>query len=241
VAEDIIENYFAIVDYGLGNLFSVKNACDAVGIQTVITSDKEEIFNASGLFLPGVGAFNDAMKALESKDLVDTLNQFVKLNKPVIGICLGMQLLMSESYEFGHHEGLGFIKGSVLRLESDEYDKKILKIPHIGWSHIFRYGDSLNESQLENQSHKDLWESTPLEGIADGEFMYFVHSYYVKPEDEHLTIAISHYGKNIFCSAIQKGNIFGMQFHPEKSGPWGLKIYKNISNMIMKKTVKTSP
>lgn len=227
--------YFAIVDYGVGNIFSVKNACDVVGIPCVITSDKKEIFNASGLFLPGVGAFNDAMMALESKDLVETLNQCVKQNKLVIGICLGMQLLMSESYEFGHHKGLGFIEGSVLPLEAIGYDQNCLKIPHVGWNRIFRNNDGLHQFHRENCDGKDLWESTPLEDISDGEYMYFVHSYYIKPKDKNLIIATSRYGKNEFCSVIRKGNIFGMQFHPEKSGHFGLKIYKNISNLVRKK------
>lgn len=224
--------YLAIVDYGLGNLFSIKNACDVVGISNVITSDKEEITSADGVILPGVGAFNDAMKVLELKDLIDPLHQIVRQNKPLIGICLGMQLLMSESYEFGYHEGLGFINGSVVRLEESNNNQSHFKIPQIGWNKIFRYNSQLPHSQQAEGTIHDFWDTSPLEGIADGEFMYFVHSYYVKPEDPGLIMAITHYGNNVFCSAIRKRNIFGMQFHPERSGPCGLKIYKNIANII---------
>lgn len=224
--------YLAIVDYGLGNLFSIKNACDVVGIRNVITSDKEEITSADCVILPGVGAFNDAMKVLELKDLIDPLHQIVSQNKPIIGICLGMQLLMSESYEFGHHEGLGFISGSVVPLEKTNTNQRPLKIPQIGWNKIFRCHSQSSHYQHTQGTIHDFWTTSPLEGIADGEFMYFVHSYYVKPDDPGLMMAITHYGNNVFCSAIRKGNIFGLQFHPEKSGPCGLMIYKNIANII---------
>lgn len=228
------KQYCAIVDYGLGNLFSIKNACDFVGIKSVISSDKDEILNASGLFLPGVGAFSDAITALKSKDLIDTLHQFVREDKPVIGICLGMQLLMSESFEFGHHKGLGFVEGSVLPLETTGSGDNPVKIPHIGWNRISR-------GPQEKRLNQDTWGSTPLETIPDGEFMYFIHSYYVRPTDENLTVATTRYGTNTFCSAIQKGNIFGMQFHPEKSGCYGLKIYQNVANMIRARDREDSP
>ena len=229
---EITGQYFAIVDYGLGNLFSVKNACDVVGIQCVITSDKEEILNASGLFLPGVGAFNDAMEALELKDLIEPLKQCVRQKKIIIGICLGMQILMNESFEFGHHDGLGFINGSVHRLEDSVLSPHQVKIPHVGWNRIHCNHQRLPQLKPSGCRESSCWIGTPLEGISEGEFMYFVHSYYIKPVDPHLTVATTTYGKNIFCSAIQKGTIFGMQFHPEKSGPIGLKIYENIAKMI---------
>jgi imidazole glycerol-phosphate synthase subunit HisH len=229
---EINGQYFAIVDYGLGNLFSVKNACDVIGIQGVITSDGEEILNASGIFLPGVGAFNDAMKALESKDLIDPLNQCVRQKKIIIGICLGMQILMNESFEFGHHEGLGFIDGSVQRLEESVPPQQKIKIPHVGWNRIHCNPQRLHPSKTGACREDACWNGTPLEGISEGEFMYFVHSYYVKPVDPQLTVATTTYGKNIFCSVIQKGTIFGMQFHPEKSGPLGLMIYENIAKMV---------
>jgi imidazole glycerol-phosphate synthase subunit HisH len=226
------KRYLAIVDFGLGNLFSIKNACDFVGTRSIITSDIQEIISADGVILPGVGAFPDAMNVLESRGLIDPLHEIVEANKPIIGICLGMQLLMRESYEFGHQKGLGFLEGSVLRLKESNDENKIVKVPQIGWNRVYQNISAPGNSMVPNTELKNSWDGTPLECVTNGEFMYFVHSYYVKPDHSELTMAITRYGSNVFCSAIRKGNIFGLQFHPERSGKAGLKIYENIANII---------
>jgi len=214
----------AIVDYGLGNLFSVKNACDHAGIRATITYSKEEISNADGVILPGVGAFGDAMDALIKLDLIDLLKDFSLAGKPLIGICLGMQLLMTESYEFGWHEGLGVIEGSVLRLEAP-------KVPNIGWSQVYR-PTAADIDRGGNEESFDSWSGTPMADLQNGEYMYFVHSYYTTPNDPGVLLSTSRYGDLEFCSMLQKNNTFGCQFHPERSGPQGLKFYSNIVSML---------
>ena len=203
----------AIVDYGLGNLFSVKHACEHVGIPAEITSDKKKILNANGVILPGVGAFGDAMQSLRKLDLVSVLKELASADKPFMGICLGLQLLMEESHEFGLHRGLGILKGNVIRFDSPREGRRALKVPQIGWNQI-------------HSSHP--WTETPLSGLKEGEFMYFVHSYVVQPDDRGVILSQSNYGSVEFCSSIHRGRLFACQFHPEKSGPAGLKIYENF-------------
>lgn len=218
----------AIVDYGMGNLFSVKHACDSVGMQADITSSKKEVSSADAVILPGVGAFGDAMATLRRLDLISVLQEVATSSKPFVGICLGMQLLMDRSYEFGHHQGLGIIKGSVIRFDNTtETSGKLLKVPQVGWNRIYK---------VNKDSKDDSWINTMLEGLGDGEFMYFVHSFYVKPENLNLVLSTSQYGDIEFCSSMCNRNIFVCQFHPERSGPKGLRIYRNLKSFI-KKTI----
>lgn len=213
----------AIVDYGLGNLFSIKQACTSVGFNSIITNSKKDILSADVVILPGVGAYSDAMLTMHRLDLVNILRDIAKSTKPLVGICLGMQLLMTESYEFGRYKGLGIIEGPVVRFDAPKEKERILKIPHIGWNRIFQPANSLR------------WNGTLLDSIKDGEYMYFVHSYTVQPQDSNMILSTSHYGHIEFCSSIQHNNIFACQFHPERSGHEGIKIYRNIARQLQRK------
>lgn len=214
----------AVVDYGLGNLFSVKHACEHVGMQAAITSSRDEILAADAVILPGVGAFGDAMAQLRRLDLVGPLRDIAATSKPLVGICLGMQMLMSESFEFGCHEGLGIIPGKVVRLENPRGDDgAALKVPHVCWDRMSRPG-----------AGRDGWAGTLLDGLEDGVFMYFVHSFHVVPEDPLVGLATTRYGNIEFCSALERGNTFACQPHPERSGPDGLKVYRNLEKRLRK-------
>jgi glutamine amidotransferase len=210
----------AIVDYGLGNLFSIEQACAFVGLSSIITNSKRDILNADAVILPGVGAYGDAMLMLNRLDLVNVLRDIVGSQKPLVGICLGLQLLMTESYEFGHHKGLGIIEGEVVRFDAPKEKEHILKVPQIGWNRIFQPVDGLR------------WHGTLLERIDYGEYMYFVHSYTVQPQDSSVILSNSCYGHIEFCSSIQSGNVFACQFHPERSGLEGIKIYRNLATQF---------
>lgn len=224
----------AIVDYGLGNLFSVKHACEHVGMQAIITSSPQEILGADAVILPGVGAFGDAMEALKRRDLISPLKETALSDKLLIGICLGMQLLMTESYEFGRHRGLGIIEGPVVRFENPIGPVGKLKVPQVGWNRIFaRENGHLLADRT--RSDRDPWSGSPLQGLGDGEFMYFVHSFYAKPKESRVVLSISRYGHIEFCSSLRYRNIFASQFHPERSGPQGLQIYRNIASLIRAK------
>lgn len=192
----------AVIDYGMGNLKSVQKGFEKVGFDAVVSSEQEVIENASHLVLPGVGAFKDCMHNLEEKGLVEPVLKGIEKGKPFLGICLGLQLLFEKSEEFGAHKGLGLIKGKVARFPKSE-----LKVPHMGWNSIKKKSD------------------TPLlKQIDDNSYFYFVHSYYVIPED-NVTATSTEYGFE-FTSSIIKDNIFACQFHPEKSQKDGLKILK---------------
>lgn len=217
----------AIVDYGMGNLFSVKHACEYVGMEANITSLPQEIKSADAVILPGVGAFGNAMKALRNLDLVGVLQDVVASDTPLMGICLGMQLLMTESYEFGWHKGLEIIQGQVIRFDNPKDGLRKLKVPQVGWNRIHRF----NRDQ---DSQNDPWADTPLEGLTDGEFMYFVHSFVAQPEDPSLTLSTSRYGHIEFCSSLRYKNIFACQFHPERSSYQGLKVYSNFALLVNK-------
>lgn len=196
----------AVVDYGVGNLFSLRCSLNKLGVEAVVTSNPDEIRKADRIILPGVGAFGDAAKKLRESGLDKVIKEEAENGKPFLGICLGMQLLFEKGFEYGEHDGLGFIKGNVVPLEN-----KIpcdLNIPHIGWNSLNFKG-----------------EKSPLfKYINDGDFVYFVHSYYATDCDAFV-IADSDYGIPV-TAAVAKGNIFGCQFHPEKSGDVGLKILK---------------
>jgi imidazole glycerol-phosphate synthase subunit HisH len=207
----------AIVDYALGNLFSIAHACEHVGLQSIITSSKEDILRANAVLLPGMGAYGDAMQTLHKLDLVSVLRDYAASGRPLIGICLGIQLLLSESYEFGKHKGLGIIEGAVIPLDHPSEGERKLKTPQVGW----------------NQIHASRsWKDTPLENISENEYMYFVHSFVPQPLDVNMVLATTNYGGIEFCSSLQHNNIFACLFHPERSGKQGLKVYKKLKELI---------
>jgi imidazole glycerol-phosphate synthase subunit HisH len=211
----------AIVDYGLGNLFSVKRACEQVGLRAFISGSARELLGSDAVILPGVGAFGDAMAALDREGLIGPLKEIASSGKPLIGVCLGLQLLMTESFEFGRHHGLGILDGPVVRFHNPQGPNGALKVPQVGWNRVNR-----------TDGRTDAWNRTPLDGMEDGEFMYFVHSFYASPEDSDAILAWSSYGHLKFCAAVRKHNVFAFQFHPERSGLAGLRIYRNIARLI---------
>jgi imidazole glycerol-phosphate synthase subunit HisH len=202
-----------ILDYQLGNLFSVQQACNAVGLNAIISSDKQLIEQADAIILPGVGAFNEAMKNLESLDLIAPLKDFVSKGNPLFGICLGQQLLFTESEEFGSGKGLNFIDGVIRKFPTTSSKGELMKVPQIAWNRVW--------------DKNNLFKNSPLKDISNGEFMYFVHSYYVIPEHDQDILTVTKYEELEYCSAILKNNIFATQFHPEKSSELGVNIYKN--------------
>jgi len=214
----------AIVDYGMGNLYSVRHACTHVGLRASITSDPAELRNADGVILPGVGAFADAMATLNRLDLARAIREFVASGRPLLGVCLGFQLLMSESEEFGCHAGLGIIEGAVARFADPRLHGRSLKVPQIGWNGIRRV--------RREAGVPDPWNGTLLDGMVDGESMYFVHSYVVKPANPSTRLSMSTYGDVEFCSSVLFQNVTACQFHPERSGPEGLMVYRNLVDRI---------
>jgi len=203
----------AVIDYSIGNSSSVANAFKSLGEEVIITGDKEKILAADHVVLPGVGAFSDSMKEIEERGLLDTIKQVIDNGTPFLGICVGFQLLFEESHEFGHYKGFGFFKGTVVPFK-ERFDKEGLteKIPQIGWN-----------------SMKQQKQSFLFDGVEDESYVYFVHSFYVEGVEESITIATTDYGFN-YCSAIEKDNVVGVQFHPEKSQKIGLKLLKNFLN-----------
>jgi imidazole glycerol-phosphate synthase subunit HisH len=194
----------AIIDYGAGNLRSVINAINRLGYKAIVTNQPEEILKAKAVFFPGVGAAGDTMASINKLNLAATVRKLVVENRPLLGICIGLQVLFNGTQEGGWYECLNIISGSVRKLPDG------LKIPHMGWNQV-------------NQKF-----SHPIfEGIPDRANFYFVHSYYGDPEDKSIIAAETDYGIS-FCSAIAKGNLVATQFHPEKSGELGLKIYDNF-------------
>ena len=205
----------AIVDFGINNLFSIKKALETAGSNPFITSDKKEILNADAIVLPGVGAFDKAMNSLKNNNLVEIIYDFSNSDKYILGICLGMQLLMDSSEEFGFSSGLGLIEGVCKRFDSSK-----LKVPHIMWNKI---------KVVTDQNLKNL---SPINFITNETEMYFVHSFFVEPKSESTILTKTYYQNFEFCSAIQKGKIIGFQFHPEKSSFMGIQILKNFINLI---------
>ena len=195
----------AIIDYGVGNLFSLSSSLEKIGADTIVTSSPDEIRKAEKLILPGVGAFQDAVGKLRESGLDLIIKEEVKKGKDLMGICLGMQMLFEKSFEFGEHEGLGLLKGNVVPMKG--VIPEDLKIPHIGWNAL-RFS---RKSKL-------------LGKIKEGDCVYFVHSFYAE-NCEDSVIATAEYGKDL-TAAVEKGNIFGCQFHPEKSGEVGLNILR---------------
>ncbi len=196
----------AIIDYDAGNIKSVEKALQKLGQEVVITRDAETILNADKVILPGVGAFGDAMANLKKYELDKVIYQVVEKNIPFLGICLGLQLLFEKSDESKGIAGLGILKGEICRIP----DADGIKIPHMGW----------NSLHLQNNGRL-------YQGIAEGAYVYFVHSYYLKAKEEEIVKATTQYGTNIHAS-VEKGNVFACQFHPEKSSDVGLQILKNF-------------
>ena len=203
-----------IIDYQLGNLYSVKQACDSVGMNVVVSSNKEDVLAADALVLPGVGAFIQAMNNLKKLDLIDVIKTRVNSGTPLFGICLGLQLLFTKSEEFGSGNGLNLIPGIIKRFPI-KIDQRKIKVPHISWNQIYK--SNIN------------FRNTPLLDLIDNEFMYFIHSYYVKPDNDNCILTNTNYDGFEFCSSVIKENIFATQFHPEKSADKGISIYKNWS------------
>ncbi len=201
----------SIVDYGVGNLFSLSSSLKSIGADTVVTSDKQKILDSSKIILPGVGAFSDAQEKLQQSGLFELIINEAKKGKQLLGICLGMQMLFEKSFEYGEYDGLGLIKGNIVPLEGKISPK--LKIPHIGWNSLdFKNGGS------------ELFKY-----INNGDFVYFVHSYFAADCKESV-IATAEYGIDV-TAAVQNENVFGCQFHPEKSGGVGLNILKAFCEM----------
>ncbi|MEC0204092.1 imidazole glycerol phosphate synthase subunit HisH [Paenibacillus lautus] len=195
----------AIVDYGMGNLHSVSKAVERLGYKPLLTGEREEILAADGIILPGVGAFGDAMEQLRETSLDSVMKEAAGSGKPLLGICLGMQLLFSRSEEHGKYEGLDILPGSVVRFAGGDY-----KVPHMGW----------NSLQFEKREH-------PLfAGLEEGH-VYFVHSYHVLPEVQADLLAVTDYGQPV-TAIVGRGSVYGMQFHPEKSGELGMSLLRNF-------------
>ena len=207
----------SIVDFGLSNLNSVISACEKVGMKVAIVSNPKQILNSDALILPGVGAFGNAMKNLKKNGTDKSIIEFYKKGKQIFGICLGMQLLFDESVENGKFKGLGIIKGKVRK-----FDKKYDIVPNIGWNKI-----SVMKKNITKNEKSTL-------NISNNQFFYFVHSYYCEPNDKKNSSSNRNFGKFTFCSSILHKNIEAYQFHPEKSGKNGLKIYNNIKKKIKK-------
>lgn len=212
-------NQVAIIDYGMGNLFSVARACEEVGLTGRITSNPAEVLASDAVILPGVGAFGGAIDALNAAGLSDALRRFVETGRPFFGVCLGIQLLMTTSTEFGNHEGLGLVDGVVVRFEPRIDDPSPAKVPQMQWNQVRAVDDA-------------RWQGGLLRSLPNDQFFYFVHSYYVVPADPTVVVATTRYAGVEFASAIQRDNVFACQFHPERSGPQGLSIYRNLAMQI---------
>lgn len=205
-----------IVDYGMGNIKSVQRGLEQVGAKVTVSSDKEVIASANRVVLPGVGAFEEGMKELRKANLVVTIQDFMKTGKPLLGICLGMQMLLENSEEHGNHQGLGLIKGNVIAIPQYKDEIFVRKTPHIGWS------------ELKFNDIKHNGSGTCLSDINVGEYFYFVHSFMAIPDNSTNTLAYCEYEGLAITAAIKKDNVTGLQFHPEKSGEAGLKILQRF-------------
>jgi glutamine amidotransferase len=201
-----------IIDYGMGNLFSVSKALERLGADYFISEQKEELMQADSLILPGVGSFKDAMEKLNETGLTGMIREYVATGRPLLGICLGMQLLFERSEENGMTEGLNLLPGEVVRFSGKTEDGESYKVPHMGWNRLrFR-------------------QTSPLLADAEEGYVYFVHSYYVKTQNPNVVIASSDYDVKV-PAIVGRGNVFGAQFHPEKSSKLGMKLLRNFSEL----------
>lgn len=205
--------FLAVIDYGMGNIHSVLKGIEKMGVPCVVTDKPAVIKKACGIVLPGVGAFGDAMRQIRKRKVYSIIKSEVLKGKPIIGICLGMQLLLTYSTEFGKTMGFDFIKGKVIKFKTG------MKVPHMGW----------NQVEIANR------KSQIVKGLKNNSFYYFVHSYYAVPTDPKAILTKTRYGNIIFTSAVAKDNVYGFQFHPEKSGEKALRIYKNFYNICKDK------
>jgi len=200
----------SIIDYDIGNILSVKRSVEILGFKTLVTNEKDEILNSDKIILPGVGAFKNGMNLLKKHNLIEILKEAAERKKSILGICLGMQLFFDESFEFGHTEGLGLIKGKVEKIIIDDNDES-LKIPSIGWNElIVKKKDKI------------------LSSIKNKNSTYFVHSYMASPEDKSVITSVYKFGNKEIVASVNLENIYGCQFHPEKSGKIGLEILNNF-------------
>ena len=211
-----------IIDYGLSNTLSIFRALEFCGAQVELTDSPLKIKSADYLILPGVGAFGDGMNELVKRNLIPAIRSFVASGKYFLGICLGMQLMFESSSEFGKHDGLGLVPGSVDLLPAFGVDGAKSKIPHISWNKVYPPAGDKNP---------DLWQNTILRQIKPNSFFYFVHSYCVIPKHPADTLALTPFYGHDFSSVIRRDNLYGAQFHPEKSGPVGLKILENFISL----------
>lgn len=212
------KNKIVIIDLGIGNLLSLSRAVKSHQNSVLITNSKEEILAADKIILPGVGTFKKAMSLLSNLKIISAIRDVHNAGKPILGICLGMQLLMEESEESGLTEGLGLIKGRVEHLSKKTKEEKLLKIPHIGW----------NSLDLPDNKSSNIWKKTILHNIKENSFFYFMHSFSSILKDQEDILAVTNYGGHKISAVFNKKNLSGCQFHPEKSGPIGIKIIKNF-------------
>ena len=206
--------YIAIIDYEMGNLKSIYKVLNYLSVKALISSDSKVILNADGVILPGVGAFGAAINNLNEKKLIPIINQIINEKRPFLGICLGLQLLFTESYEMGQFYGLNLIKGKVISFERSNVEK----VPQIGWNNV----------EFQNEDH------FLVENIPNNSYFYFVHSYYAIPESRESILGITEYGSTKFASIVCKDNIVATQFHPEKSGKYGLRLVQNFIEFCKK-------
>ncbi|QOV13233.1 imidazole glycerol phosphate synthase subunit HisH [Viridibacillus arvi] len=211
-----------IIDYGMGNLFSVEQAIKRLGFEVLVSADKEELFATDALILPGVGAFKDAMKRLQETNLDLLINEVEKSNKPLLGICLGMQLLFQESSENGCGKGLGIFNGKIERFAGINDAGIAYRVPHMGWN------------ELQFAQHPEWLQKNEMTG---DHFVYFVHSYFATNIDQAELVAFAHYGNEQVPGIVQKGSITGMQFHPEKSSEFGVLLLKQWLDGVKKGVV----
>ena len=203
-----------IIDYGCGNILNLVRAIKFLGYEAETTHDNQKIINSSHVILPGVGAFGNAIKQLEKYNLRNTILEYVRLNKPLFGICLGMQILLTAGYEFGVHKGLDLIEGEVIKISNNK--NKEIKIPHMGWNEIYPNND------------KKEWKNKILKNSLIGKSFYFVHSFACLTKNSDSTIAVCNYSGVSIPAVVSIGNVFGCQFHPEKSADNGLTVLKNF-------------
>lgn len=206
----------AVIDYGVGNLLSVTRALEVCGARVALVHTASEIERATHLVLPGVGAFADGMAGLGERGLIEPIRAYAATHKPFLGICLGMQMMLDVSEEFGEHAGLGLIPGRVVHIPKTDEHGRPHKIPHIGWSELLHGPQAVR------------WDRTIMDGIVEGSDVYFVHSFMAMPTDQSHRLAETSYHGRIVSGVIQSGNMFGCQFHPERSGAVGLRILKNF-------------
>ena len=210
----------AIIDYGMGNLFSVARACERAGMAPFLAPGAQDVRYADAIILPGVGAMPHAMEVLGATGLADAIRDAASAGRSLMGICLGMQLMMKHGTEYGAHEGLGIVDGDVVKFSGVDASGMPLRVPHIGWCAAERVGTLVDPSR------------NFMSAVPDSSHFYFVHSYYVRPSDPAVAVAQTRYGNVSFCSAYSYRNVFGCQFHPERSGPRGLAVYKAFAKAI---------